>query len=70
VASEIEVESVRNQVEVYNQLKDSVGARDFASYDKVAMFKQMRKQLDASMRRYNKEGKADLATIISKSLAA
>lgn len=70
VASEIEVESVRNQVEIYNQLRDSVDAKDFASYDKVAMFKQMRKQLDASMRRYSKEGKADLAKMIGRSLAA
>jgi hypothetical protein len=70
VASEIEAESVRNQLDVYKQLKGSVGAKDLASYDKVAMFKQMRKQLDARMRRYQKEGKGDLARMIGQSLAA
>jgi hypothetical protein len=70
VASEIEVESVRKQVEVYNQLKGSVDAKDLASYDKVDMCRQMERQLHASMRRYKKEGKADLAKMIGQSLAA
>lgn len=70
VASEIEAETVRNQVDVYNQLKESVDAKDLASYDKVAMFKQMRKQLHASMKKYEEEGKGDLARIIGRSLAA
>ncbi len=70
MVSEIEAESVRNQVDVYNQLKGSVDAKDLASYDKVAMFKQMRRQLDASMRKYQKEGKGDLAKLIGQSLAA
>lgn len=70
VAAEVEVDSVKKQIALYNQLKESVGARDLASYDKVDMYRQMRRQLDANMRRYRKEGKGDLARIISQSLAA
>ncbi len=70
VASEIEVESVKGQVAIYNQLRKSVGAKDLASYDKVDMYKQMRRQLHASMRRYSKEGKGDLARMIGQTLAA
>lgn len=69
-SSEIEVESVRRQVDIFKQLKKSVDAQDLASYDKVEMYKQMRRQLHANMKRYSKEGKGDLAKIISKSLAA
>lgn len=70
MASEVEVESVKKQVAVYNQLKESVGARDLASYDKVDVYRQMKRQLQASVRRYSKQGKGDLARIISQSLAA
>ncbi|HEX6560921.1 MAG TPA: hypothetical protein VF016_02720 [Nitrososphaera sp.] len=69
-SSEIEVESVRRQVDIFKQLKKSVDTQDLASYDKVEMYKQMRRQLHANMKRYSKEGKGDLAKIISKSLAA
>ena len=70
MASEVEVESVKKQVAVYNQLKESVGAKDFASYDKVDMYRQMKRQLQANAKRYSKQGKGDLAKIISQSLAA
>ncbi|MEO9362550.1 MAG: hypothetical protein ABI348_01500 [Nitrososphaera sp.] len=70
MVSEVEVESVKRQVDIFKQLKKSVDAQDLASYDKVEMYKQMRKQLHANMKRYSKEGKGDLARIISRSLAA
>lgn len=70
MASEVEVESVRRQVDIFRQLEKSLDAQDLASYDKVDMYKQMRKQLYSSMKRYSKEGKGDLAKVISQSLLA
>jgi hypothetical protein len=69
-SSEVEVESVKRQVDIYKQLAKCLDAQDLASYDKVKMYKQMRKQLHANMKRYSKEGKGDLARMISQSLAA
>ncbi|HVX01801.1 MAG TPA: hypothetical protein VHA09_01465 [Nitrososphaera sp.] len=66
--SEVETESVRQQVDIFRQLKKSLDAQDLASYDKVDMYKQMRRQLHANMKRYSKEGKGDLAKMISQSL--
>jgi GTP1/Obg family GTP-binding protein len=68
--SEAEVESVKRQVDIFRQLKKSVDAQDLASYNKVDIYRQMRKQLNANMKRYSKEGKGDLARMISQSLAA
>jgi Fe-S cluster assembly scaffold protein SufB len=69
-SSETEVRNVKMQIEIYRQLKRSLVAEDLASYEKVDVYKQMGKQLQANMRRYYKEGKEDLARIISQSLAA
>jgi hypothetical protein len=49
MASEIEVESVKKQVDIYRQLKE---------------------QLLADMKRYHSQGKDDLASIISQTVAA
>jgi hypothetical protein len=69
-SSEAEIENVKRQVDIFTHLRKSLDAQDLASYDKVDVYRQMRKQLHANMRRYSIEGKRDLVTMISESLAA
>lgn len=69
-SSKVGIENVKRQVDIFRQLKESLDARDLASYVKVDVYKQMRKQLHANMKRYSKEGKGDHVRMISKSLAA
>ena len=69
-SSEVEIESVRSQVDIYMQLEKCLHVQDLAAYDKVKMYKELRRQMHSNMKRYSKEGKDDLAKMIFHSLIA
>jgi hypothetical protein len=76
-AKEVELDSVRRQVDIYTQIKKAVSVchapaagDDIARRDMESLHEQIRSQLLASMKRYRKEGKDELAEMISRAMAA
>lgn len=73
---DIELETVRRQVDIYRQLKEAIAsaarraAPDAAAQqDMESLYEQSRSQLLAGAKRYREHGRADLASMIAQAVA-